>query len=451
MGSAVTGRCEKPLQAEKQSPGSLSGSKLIQPHHCPSLNLFSLLLVLLVACAGNGTELPTRAVAAKLFPDDGAPSDLSAVPATWTPVSQPTRAAVQQARPKGATPLPLEQAFIPTNTPIPPTATPTPPPVDTPTATPYVSVIPNLPPTGELGPSKLGVHVIRNDTPAIMQFVRAAQPAVMKAVGDVGFLEVVKADSPRTITVGRIGIEHQSYAGDPAEAARRLIAEQLPQYQANPFVDYWEGWNEPDPNMDRMSWFARFEQERVRELARYGFRAAIGGFPSGVPELDEFMFFLPAIETAIEHRGIMTLHEGAAPTLNYLYGDPLPGYPTYDDRGSMSFRYRWYYREILEPAGLVIPLVISELTVDGMIGMNRPGPSGLGWQDFSRYWTELGTWGSSGEEAYIRQLAWYDAGLRQDGYVIGFTIFTAGGGDRWTSYEINGILPQLAQYVISQR
>ena len=85
--------------------------------------------------------------------------------------------------------------------------------------------------------------------------------------------------------------------------------------------------------------------------------------------------------------------------MTYLYGDPLPGYPAYPDRGSLTFRYRWFYREILEPAGMVIPLVISEAGIDGIIG-NRPGPSGLGWSDFQEYWVQQGL-GNSGPEAFV--------------------------------------------------
>jgi len=408
------------------------------------------LVTLLTACGAQTVALPTSAATAPPIAGLISSADPARVPPTWTPASRPVAGTEDQAIPRSPSSTSLPTATVPKNTPVPPTSTPTPIIVDTPTPTPYVSYIPNLPPTDALGPSKLGVHVIRNNTPNIMQFVRDAQPAIMKAVGDVGFLEEVEQDSPRTITLARLGIENQSYAGNPEEAARRLVAEQLPQYLANPFVDYWEGWNEPDPNMDRMPWFARFEQERTREMARYGLRVAIGGFPSGVPELDEFVLFLPAVETAIEHQGIMTLHEGGAPTIDFLYGEPLPGYSAYPDRGAMSFRYRWYYRELLEPRNLFIPLVISELTVDGMIGLNRPGPPGLGWRDFSEYWVRLGL-GQNGLQAYINQLAWYDAGVRQDGYVIGFTIFTAGGGDRWESYSIDNVLPELAQYVISQR
>jgi hypothetical protein len=282
-----------------------------------------------------------------------------------------------------------------------------------------------------------------------MEFVRRAQPAVMKSVDDLGFLAEVKEASPRTLTVGRITIDNQDYGGDPEEAARRFVAQHLEVYQLNPAVDYWEGWNEPDPNLENMIWYSRFEQERVRQMAQHGFRTAIGGFSTGVPELDEFELFLAAIQVAKEHDGILSLHEYGAPDMLYLYGDPLPGYPAYPDRGSLTFRYRWFYRELLEPADMVIPLVITEAGIDGIIS-NRPGPRGLGWQDFQSYWVGQGL-GEDGPQAFINQLGWYDVGVRQDGYVIGFTIFTAGGFGYWEKYDINPILPELTNYVISQR
>lgn len=398
------------------------------------------------ACAEvPSIPLPTSAATAEIQSEAGGVAD-ELLPPTWTP--GPTETVEYEAWIPVVAGQPTPRPTVPTSTPVPPTATPTP--QSTPTPTRYVSIIPyDLPPSEELGPSKMGLHVIQNNNPAIMDFVRQARPAVMKAVGDFGFLAEVKEASPRTITIGRFPASNQDIAGNPEEAARQFVAEQLSYYEQNPYVDYWEGWNEPDPNMESMSWYARFEQERVRQMAAHGYRAAVGGFSAGVPELDEFALFVPAIRTALEHNGILSLHEYAAPTMDYLYGDPLPGYPAYADRGSLTFRYRWFYREILEPNDLVIPLVISESGIDGIIG-GRPGPDGLGWRDFQSYWQEQGRWGSSGVEAYINQLAWYDSGLRQDGYVIGFTIFTAGGGSRWTSYEVNDILPNLAGYAWSQ-
>ncbi|MCB8968346.1 MAG: hypothetical protein R3E31_04175 [Chloroflexota bacterium] len=401
-------------------------------------------IIFLSTACQQETAVPTRAVAAVIptLADN-------ALPPTWTP--QPPHA--PEAR--MAAMATLGPSLTPSITPILPTNTPRPTVTPTPTITPipspsrYASYIPTLLPSSELGPSKLGLHVIRNNDFWINEFVRQGQPSVIKALDDFGYVAEIKAISPRTIVVGRFNYPVQDYAGSPEEAARKFVADQLDQYLANPAVDYWEGWNEPDPNLDNMPWYTRFEQERVRQLAQYGLRAAIGGFATGVPELDEFVLFVPAVETALEHRGILTLHEYGAPDMTFLYGSPLPGYPPYANRGALTFRYRWYYEEILKPRGLVIPLVISEAGIDGIIG-NRPGPDGYGWADFQEYWVQQG-WGSTGVEAFINQLAWYDNGVRQDGYVIGFTVFTAGGIGHWRNYDINAILPDLTGYVVGQQ
>ncbi|MCB8927089.1 MAG: hypothetical protein H6652_15835 [Ardenticatenaceae bacterium] len=374
------------------------------------------------------------------------------VPATFTP--PPPNATIDPRLNFGDN-SPLRPTFTPTITPIIPSRTPTPTPTHTPTYTPSPTPIPSPTPEGN-GPylqgdpnrSKLSIHVIFNNDPRIMTFVRQAHPAVIKGVDDLGFLAEVEQVSPNTIIVGRRNWAHQEYVGSPEQAARDFVQAQLREYQLNPAVDFWEGWNEPDPGLDRMAWYARFEQERVRELARYGFKAAIGGFATGVPEMDEFALFLPAIETAMQYGGILTLHEYSAPVMSYGYGSALPGYPYHEDRGSLTFRYRWYYEELLIPRGLVIPLVISEAGIDGIIG-NRPGPEGLGWADFQEYAVDQG-WGRTGDEAFINQLAWYDAGVRQDDYVLGFTVFTAGPVAQWGPYNIGSILSKMADYVRSQ-
>ncbi|MCB9419498.1 MAG: hypothetical protein H6667_06830 [Ardenticatenaceae bacterium] len=422
-----------------------------------SLFLWLFLILLLTACTASAdtqSALPTQAVAAVL-PDTQTPTaalDPALVPPTWTPAPGATSAAAgnfTELSSLGPTNTPTVTRFIPTNTPRPtrtntPTVTPLPV-----TPTPYVSYIPDLPPSTDLGPSKMGLHIIRANDANILEFVKQGHPAVIKAVDNFGYLAEVKAASPRTIVVGRINYPQQLYTGSPEEAAQKFVTDQLDQYLINTAVDYWEGWNEPDPNLDNMPWYARFEQERIRLLAQHGLKAAIGGFATGVPEMDEFALFLPAIETAKEYKGILSLHEYGAPDMTYLYGEPLPGFPAYPDRGSLTFRYRWYYREFLEPLGLVIPLVISEAGIDGIIG-NRPGPDGFGWADFQDYWVQQG-WADNGVDAFIKQLAWYDNGVREDGYVIGFTVFTAGGHGQWSKYDINPILPQLIVYVRSQQ
>ena len=409
--------------------------------------LFALALLLLTACGRVPDGAPTATVpAAPTASTIENTAELSVNPTAATTTSG---AVFVPLLPGGALPpaATLEPTAVPTDVPVEPTAPAVEPGV--PTATPYVSHIPDYTPRPELGPSKMGIHVARPNSPAILEFVRAARPAVVKGVDDLGFLAEVKAASPETVTVGRLSVNPQDYGGEPEAAAAALVAQQLPQLLQHPYVDYWEGWNEPDPNMDRMDWYARYEAERVRQLAQHGLRAAVGGFSAGVPELVEFELFVPAIEAAKANGGILTLHEYAAPDLTFLYGDPLPGYPTYPDRGPLMFRYRWFYRDVLEPRGLVVPLVISEAGIDGILG-NRPGPEGLGWQDFQAFWVDQG-WGPDGQTAFLNQLQWVDNEARQDNYVIGYALFTAGGGRAWDTYELDPFLPRLAEYVVSQK
>lgn len=345
---------------------------------------------------------------------------------------------------------PPERFYIPVITRAQLTPTPTATPAPTRTPAPTATPTPPWPePLERPGRSKLGLHVEWNNSPDIMEFIRRAKPAVVKAAGDLGFLAEVKEVSPFTVTVARLGQGPQRLEGDPIQAARAFVARNLKEYQLNPAVDYWEGWNEPDV-LGRLDWYAAFEAERARVMAEHGFRVAVGGFSAGVPEWEDFPAFLPAIAAAKKYGGIFTVHEYDAPTLDRSLGAGLPGRPHHPNRGALMLRYRWWYEDFLKPHGLVVPLVISEAGIDGAIG-NRPGPSGRGWRDFATYWAEHGL-GNDPVRAYIRQLAWYDAEVQKDEYVIGFAVFTAGViTDRWKSFDITDILRNLAIYVVNQR
>jgi len=322
-----------------------------------------------------------------------------------------------------------------------PTATPSP----TATATPT----PPWPePLATPGPSKLGLHVQWNNSPDILEFISRYKPAVVKGVGDLSIMEQVKELSPTTITVGRLEDNTLPNVDDPRQAAQRFVAERLPAYQAYPWVDYWEGVNEPDLRRG-MAWYAAFEAERARLMAEQGFRVAVGGFSAGVPEWEDMAAFAPALEAAQQYGGILTLHEYDAPTLTRAVGAPLPGQPAHEDRGALMLRYRWWYEDLMLPRGLAIPLVISEAGIDGLVE-NRHGPDGQGWKDFAGYWAANGL-GNDAVATYLKQLAWYDAELQQDDYVIGCAIFTVGAmSEQWETYDITGILRQVGAYLVEQ-
>ncbi len=330
--------------------------------------------------------------------------------------------------------------------------TPTPTVQPTATATPTVTPVPTRPwpPTlSAPGPSKLGLHVQWNSSPDILEFVRRYRPAVVKGVNDLNYLAEVKALSPSTVTIGRIEDGSPSRDGDPAQTAREYVNRYLGIYLSHPWIDYWEGVNEPDVGGD-MAWYAAFEAERARAMAEHGLRVAIGSFSTGVPEWEDFGAFLPAVQAAKAHGGVLSLHEYDAPTMTRSVGAALPGRQAVADRGALTLRYRWWYEDYLRPRGLVLPLVITEAGVDGGV-TNRPGPEGGGWQDFTTYWAEQEGLGHDGTATYLQQLAWYDSELRKDDYVIGCAIFTAGPMDeKWRSFDVTGILREIGQYLVDE-
>lgn len=307
------------------------------------------------------------------------------------------------------------------------------------------------------GNSRLGLHVTRNASPKIMDFVREAHPALIVAVGDLGWLADVKEVSPNTITVGRLIEGDQSFEGDPAERAREFVNDHLLRYLINRGVDYWLGWNEPViDEIWQMEWYAAFEAERVVAMAELGLKAAIGNFSAGTPEADEFEAFLPAMRVAKEHGSILAVHEYSAPTLREGVGAGIPGLEAQGSYfgeqgifGALTLRYRYWYEHYLRPNDLVLPLVVTEAGIDGGV-LRSQDVRLLGWRDFSK--DDLPEpLVSQTSDAYVEQLSWYDDQLRCDPYVLGFAVFNAGDSDgRWASFDVTEMLPQLAGLVKSK-
>jgi hypothetical protein len=309
--------------------------------------------------------------------------------------------------------------------------------------------------------SKLGIHALGTGDSYVMEVVRRARPRVIKSVGDLGWLTEVKAVSPETVTIGRIPSWEQDHwieTTDPRQLAQDIVSKQLEQYRLNPGVDYWEGWNEfVAETPSRMQWFAAFEAERACQMQANGFRAAVGGFSTGVPEYALMDDFLPALEAAKRCGGIFHLHEYNAPAMDcgVVTGVPaIPGAPALSiPAGPLTLRYRYWYEGFLKPRGWGdLPLVISEAGID-LVGTpcdNQPRGT---WRVYGNYWAGRGL-GDDVRQAYVNTLAWYDAQLRQDAYVIGATIFTAGASnpnDGWYDHDIHDVMIPLAFYLTSQQ
>lgn len=318
-----------------------------------------------------------------------------------------------------------------------------------------MAVYPEQPPltlAAPIGGSKLGIHVTRNNSPRIMAFVEAVQPAVVVAVGDLGWLADVKRVSPSTVTLGRLPEDSQEMLGDPREAARAFVNAHAGVYLANPGVDYWMGWNEPGIAQPwQMAWYAAFEAERTEAMAELGLKVAVGNFSTGTPEADRFWEFLPAVRAAKAHGGILALHEYSAPSMRDGVEAGIPGIEDGEGRGALTLRYRYWYDHYLQANDLVLPLAITEAGIDGGV-LRSQGLTLGGWRDFTSFAKLPEEMLPQTLENYLEQLSWYDDELRRDPYVLGFAIFNVGDRDgRWASFDLTDELPKLADLANSKR
>lgn len=326
-----------------------------------------------------------------------------------------------------------------TSTPSPtlsPTPTTTPTPFPTFTPTPEATPFPPGPPT------KLGLFVGRND-PALFRLLETGNVALVKTLEyDANSVAEIKQVSPGAFVAARYTpLPLPDFnAWDPLVAAREFVDLLLPiatepLRQAN--IDCWESFNEPAPaDTAQMASLAMFEAERTRLLAEAGVRSCIGNFSTGQPALELWPAFFPALEAAKLHGGYLGLHEYSAPTLWFASGPhQLLADGDEGDEGWLTLRYRKVYRQYLQPAGLDIPLIITEMGIDGQV-QNRPGPAGKGWMDFAAYWRDEGAAATGAPGYYVEQLAWYDAELAKDDVVIGAAIFALAAPPGWHSFEI---------------
>ncbi|MFZ2487592.1 MAG: hypothetical protein WAZ19_05675 [Anaerolineae bacterium] len=356
---------------------------------------------------------------------------------TATPLPTPTRTP-----PATATPSPTATATPAATATTAPTATDTPSP--TPAATPF-------PP----GPaSKLGLFVGWN-SPALFDLLATGGVALVKTLEyDPNFVAEIKQRSPRTLVIARYAPLEQPDLKtlDPVAAAQQFVNLLLPiatepKRLAN--IDAWEAYNEPvAETAEQMARLADFEAERTRLLAAAGVRSCVGNFSTGQPPLELWPQFFPALRAVQQYNGFLGLHEYSAPDMRFGTGtyQLQPGSDE-GDEGWLTLRYRKVYRDYLQPAGLAVPLVITETGVDGFV-QNHPGPQGMGWRDFTAYWQQQGQVSTTVEGFYAEQLAWYDGHLMVDDYVYGAAIYALAAPAGWESYEVIGpLLDILRQYL----
>lgn len=298
--------------------------------------------------------------------------------------------------------------------------------------------------------SKLGLHVISNNDPDILEFVRRAHPRVLVAVDELGWLAEAKAASSATMTVARFtGEPSASWPEtlDPETAAKTYINQWLENYRLNPSVDYWAGWNDFRAETEtRWQWYAEFEAARVCQMQALGLRAAVGGFSTEILTENVMAWFMPALAAADKCDGLLTLQAYNAPTLACGLSAASAASPT--------LGYRLWYEKYLRPAGLDrVPLVISELAIRGpSTHCGDPGNLTPGWKSYTGWWVTQGL-GADGLQTYLNMLTWYDSEIRGDAYVVGAAIFTAGASGvnlSWQAFDVHDLINPLTHYAVNQ-
>jgi len=315
-----------------------------------------------------------------------------------------------------------------------------------PTATPQPAPTPRPQPTAfpSGAKTKLGLFVGYHH-PKLIEILETLNVALVKTLEyDPNLMEFIKQVAPYTTLVARYTPLGQLdwNSVDPIYEARRFVDLLLPiatEPKRHANIDAWESYNEPVvQSPEAMQRLAAFEAERTRLLAQAGIRSCIGNFATGTPSLELWPHFFPALQAVKEHNGFLGLHEYSAPYMWFGSGPyQLEEGVNEGDEGWLTLRYRKVYRQFLQPAGLDVTLLITETGIDGQI-QNRPGPQGLGWQDFQKFWKEQGQVRTTAPGFYIEQLAWYDSQLQQDYYVRGASIYALGASRGWGSFELVG-------------
>ena len=291
--------------------------------------------------------------------------------------------------------------------------------------------------------------------PQLFDLLSTGNLAVVKTLElDPNFAKEIKQADPDVTLIARLTpLEDIDWARVDAKRLARDFVNRLMLVAGHPVrrqhIDAWEAYNEPVVDTpDAMKRLAEFEAERTYLLAREGIRSCVGNFATGHPELDLWPHFFPALKAVKETGGYLGLHEYSAPYMWFGYGPhQLRAGQDEGDEGWLTLRYRKAYRYYLQPAGLEVPLVMTEAGIDGGV-QNRPGPEGYGWKDFADFWRKEGKVTTTPAGFYMEQLAWYDGQLMRDPYVVGAAIYALVVFGKWQSFEIVGECAEiLRQYL----
>jgi len=286
------------------------------------------------------------------------------------------------------------------------------------------------------GLNVVGLHWqkrVQND----IEYVQTVRPGIAKTVLNIEFCKEFKRVSPNTLTVFRQWRADQGEFINKTDGPRKWLETFLDSLLINAnYVDFVESLNEmiATDDIDGIKRITEFDAQFCEELRKEGFparplvlNAAVGNPQHG----EQVELMLPAVRAAIEADGALGYHS--------YWGSRPDGYCTMKD----NFRhYAGRAMESWDPVfrehGLYPKYVFGEagavhISPDGWLNPNA------GWKDACWNW-----------DHYVEQILQFKSRIdiwnaQHNNRVLGFTIFTLGGGSQWATFDLNGYLDRLIE------
>ena len=250
--------------------------------------------------------------------------------------------------------------------------------------------------------------------------------AAIAAGSGAAYIKVMDPPSnnpfPGKIVIGRTYLDDNDsnvLVAQGAAGADAWFARFLPVYQSRPYVQWWEGPNEPQDiyNPTFRAALVAFTLRLTERLRGIGKKCVALNLSVGAPDILDILDFR-ALAGKVDAIG---LHEYSAPTMQ-------------SGAGWYCLRYRKYKAAWAEAGLYWPPTIITECGIDGgVVGQPRTG-----WKTFAS------------RDAYMDQLRWYDSELAKDREVLAATIFTSGPDGVWTDFDFDADLSRrLAAHIAS--
>ncbi len=292
--------------------------------------------------------------------------------------------------------------------------------------------------------SKLGIHIIQNNTAGVRQICNA-HPRVIKILDLQGSMLAAarnyKASTPDGIVVLRIfTTKYYSLTDNPAASAadfaNTVLLPKLNLLSAadRALIDYVEGPNECEStpcwgSVEEAAWYNDFWVALAPLIADAGFKPCafsigVGGPPGELGEMQQKLAaIVPALRVCKQLGGAWSYH---AYTPNWSTDSNFQWW--------YSLRYRQFYSFFAQsyPDLVNLPIILTEGGFD-----SGGSPTLSGWQ------------ANGTATQYEDWLTWWDAHIREDSYVLGSTLFQIGTSN-WPSFDLEPIAGWFASYLGTQ-